>query len=207
MQHHRAVYFSLLFFFVAWLPSAAAQTYDVVSDFSTTRNPNGVWSFLGNNTPLQTSTTDGRCNGWPVIPGLFCWTSDRSTTFAASIMKNTTGRDIRTSTVTVPTSHVVLFPSSGFMTVQWKAPAAGRYAIVGEFLSVDTAQNSRYVQINHIGNQRPLLRSNVYPRGRRVPFSLTVTTARDDLIQFTVQGGATPYNNNVALSARITRLP
>jgi len=79
--------------------------------------------------------------------------------------------------------------------VKWTAPAAGTYTVAGRFQGIDTGATTSDVSITKNGTV--LFSGNLNGYGTQLPFSLSVTVAAGDAIEFTVGVGANgTYNND-----------
>jgi hypothetical protein len=180
---------------------AGASTFNVVTDFSDTSNPNGVWSYYYNGTAYSSSQSDPNC----LHAGTLCWYNGQAIPTAIVIGQNNTGSTVSSGTITVPNGYVFMDPESEYATILFTAPAAGTYAISGKFLGADTSENSHPVQI--LNNGSPVFTSTISTFGGIAPFNFSESLTAGDHIAFEVNTGSTGCtycNLSTALQATIT---
>lgn len=186
---------SLLFCTVA--PVAAHATpvvYNVVTDFSTASNPNGVWIY-GYGTPGSTftvytnSTTSAVLSTWTAPSGL------------PAVGYSSTG--VVSGTITLPNDALWLHPGDAndlATIVEFVAPFTGTYNVSGLFERLDTANgagNGTGVSILLNGTGvRTTLSNSTYLNSD--PFSGTLSLNVGDILTFAVDrnGIGDPANNN-----------
>ena len=121
-------------------PSLAA-TYDAVSNFSTTSNPSGSWSY-GWKADLGGALTLYSAGGSSIYLGIDSWKGPEGCTndFSFPLVNfNNTGATLSyASGVVQPANMLNLHPSctSKFSVVRWVAPTAGLYRVVGLFQGI-----------------------------------------------------------------------
>jgi hypothetical protein len=121
-------------------PNARADTtYNMVTGFSNTSNPNGVWTYEYNGTPF----TDAQGHSG-VLP---YWYNGGTQPDSIAIFQNVTGSSFVNTSVIDPTNTLYLDPQSGSVAVLFTAASVGTYTIAGNFLGIDTLQNSHPVSI------------------------------------------------------------
>jgi len=184
----------------ALLPASAAtpsRTYSAAGQFSIAHNPNGAWSYLVNRSLLlyvnKSCASSGlicRWNGKPVCNSVFVAASKR-------------GIPLSFLTIRLPADHLDLDPESAAnVRTRFTAPMAGAYAIQGDFLGVDTSQNSHAVSI--LVNGMSAYSSTIARYGQRAAFNLTRKMNRGDTVDFVVSTGAACTYLGTGLKAILT---
>jgi hypothetical protein len=120
------------------LTSQAATVYDLATDFSTTSNPNGVWSFVQGSTPLpsQSQPTDGNALNPAAANGYFGVAGNFSTApfvFEASQDGGSTSpytdNDFLAGDILAHSTN----PGAGAnLFIEWTAPSDGTISYSGE---------------------------------------------------------------------------
>lgn len=162
----------------------ADTTYNIVTDFSSSSNPNGVWSYDYNGGAFLATQGSTSVNG----TGLPGWWTDEAVPDSLLIALNNTGSAKVFSTVTVPTNTLWLDPESGSVAVVFTASSAGTYAIDGDFLGIDSVGNSHPVEVLDDGSV--VFSGTISSYGQSDPFALTETLAAGDTISFFVGTGS-----------------
>jgi hypothetical protein len=80
-------------------------------------------------------------------------------------------------------------PEGGNVSVMFTAPAAGTYTITGDFLGIDTGENSHPVDI--LDNGTGVFSGTISSYGQDDPFSFPETLSAGDTITFYVGTGST----------------
>jgi hypothetical protein len=120
------------------LTAPAATIYDLASDFSTTANPDGVWSYLQGSTalPLQSKPTDGNALNAAAANGYFGVASNFST--APFIMKtsqdgaSTSGYSDDDFLAGDIIAHSTSPGGGSPLFIDWTAPSDGTITYTGE---------------------------------------------------------------------------
>eukprot|EP01037_Dinobryon_pediforme_P001958 gene1958-1992_t len=142
--------------------SAPVRTFNTATDFSTTTNPNGVWSYLSGNTVLTDNTR---------YPGY--WTN-------GGTQPNWVG--ISAPGVWVP-NYLRLDPQLNTnASVQFTAPTAGTYTITGDFLGIDPAPHAHQVEIQVGGTS--VFTNSIATANQSDAFSLTETLTAGETVRF-----------------------
>lgn len=142
------ILFSLLigvFAIDAGIPASAASPYNAVKNFTLRSNPipGGVWSYIDPTGLLlqKGKNADG-------VTGLSQWDNDQPNCYATVVDRNVSGGTINYGTFVLPTNYLRLDPeNTAFVAVRFTAPVAGKYIIKGNFLGIDTNQQSHSVDI------------------------------------------------------------
>jgi hypothetical protein len=166
--------------------AAHANTYDAVADFSATANPGTVWSYLYTDslqtTPSLFTTTQ------TIATGVNQWWTGGAVPDSVIVGLNSSGMPVTFSTRIYPTNELAMDPESGSAIAQFTAPAAGTYAINGEFTGIDTHGNSHPVEILDNGTQ--IFKGTIASYGVSDTFSLTETLKAGGTIDFEVLTGS-----------------
>jgi len=138
------VWLSVVLVLLGCAQSLYADTdYNIVTGFSATTNPNGVWTYQLNGA----SYTDSQGSSNPIGAGLPGWWNGGSVPDSLLILQNVTGSTVSYLTINDPTGTLWLDPESGNVSVVFTAPLTGTYNITGDFLGIDTGENSHPVEI------------------------------------------------------------
>ena len=112
--------------------SAQAASYSAAADFSIASNPNGVWSYLYNNTLLPLGQSTSTYQYW--------WNGGAPVTDSA-IVGRATSAPTSSGTVQFGTNYLTMDPEGQTVDVRFTAPSAGTYLITGEFFGADNQTN------------------------------------------------------------------
>ncbi len=186
-------------------PTPTGSTYNAVSDFSTTSNPTGAWSY-GYKATSTSAFTRYTGNGQPWA-GIYTWSPNSGGGCCLMVAKNTTGTTTTYGgSITQPADMLNLHPGAGGeqSTVRWTAPSAGTYQVKGRFQGIDTGGTTTNVRILHKGVQVQSGGVNGY--GSQAAYDFALTVAAGDTIDFVVGYGSNlTYNNDsTGLVATIT---
>ena len=189
------------------LPGTAlcqTRVYDIVTDFSLTSNPNGVWSYLsysyGNFTQKFGSVPNLGCpgvQGWQWSPVL--------ESGAPYVMRNVSGASFQCGSVWVPTDTLNLHPGKYGETavVRWTAPRSGFMTISGRF----QANDSTTTDVSVRWNGSTWVAGALNGSGTTVPISLgPLYIPAGDSVDFVVGYGSDGYYyyDSTGLAATIT---
>jgi hypothetical protein len=158
---------------------------DVVTGFSSTTNPNGVWTYEYDGTAFSSGQAVTNFVG----SGLSGWYDGEAEPNAIYILQNVTGSNASAETIVDPTGTLWMDPEGGNVSVMFTAPAAGTYTITGDFLGIDTGENSHPVDI--LDNGTGVLSGTISSYGQDDPFSFPETLSAGDTITFYVGTGST----------------
>jgi uncharacterized protein (TIGR03437 family) len=177
-----------------------ALTYNAVTAFSLSNNPNGVWSYLSGGSLLSTSVIGiGSTAGWNY------WWDGKAVPNSADIGANVSGNTLTISnSIVMPTNVLQMDPEAASnVTVRFTAPAAGAYAIIGNFLGIDTNQKLHSVVIMH--NGVAIFTNTISAFNQNDAFNLTATLSAGDFIDFVSDTGPSAYEDlSTGLSVTIT---
>jgi hypothetical protein len=158
---------------------ASAVTYDAVTDFSVTNgNPNGVWTYLDNGTPLAfTHTGQGPSNN------VEYWSNTQPGVPDNVLVGHTTsGTATLSNTVQFSTTFLTIDPEGHTAGVRFTAPSAGIYDIVGQFFAADTAERTHPVFI--IDSLSGTIFSQTISGSQSQPFNLMLNLTAGETIDF-----------------------
>jgi hypothetical protein len=158
---------------------------DVVTGFSSTTNPNGVWTYEYDGTAFSSGQAVTNFVG----SGLSGWYDGEAEPNAIYILQNVTGSNASAETIVDPTGTLWMDPEGGNVSVMFTAPAAGTYTITGDFLGIDTGENSHPVDI--LDNGTGVFSGTISSYGQDDPFSFPETLSAGDTITFYVGTGST----------------
>ena len=181
---------------------------DIVTSFSGTANPNGVWSYGQYvESPAAFSLLTAQNAGFPTC-GLPYW-SDAG---YPDVIANNSGLTQSCGTVTIPTDELWLHPTNTGGTdadVRWTAPADGTYEITGSFSALDSTSTTDSILVNgtpvfstficNPGNGKTCTTVNT-----RAPFSVAETLTKGSTVDFTVNCCTLPGQNFLFDSTGLT---
>ncbi len=184
-------------------PAFAVRQYNAVSQFSTSSNPNGQWSYVAAGSSLTTSVPKDFC-GPNALGG---WTNGRTPPHQAAIAADLTASALSctaNNTVTVPAESLNLDPEGiSSVAAVWTAQTAGTYTVAGRFRGDDSFQQSHSVKI--LLNATDIYANTISSYGEVETFNQSVTVAVGGTISFTVYTGSNgPSNLSTGLQATIT---
>jgi hypothetical protein len=145
--------FAAVLIFLCMAGMAQATTYDLKTDWSDTGNPNGVWSYMANNTllPYQTNWDGAGQGAWAFdsVPDLY---------HVPVLLKVVAGGSLDTSydfaegDIAIHTNDNGRTPDVGPANVVWTASTAGQISIDGDIwwggYSYDQRYTEWYVYLN-----------------------------------------------------------
>ena len=204
--------------------TSSATIYNPATDFSTSVNPTGVWSYGWSQTlgaPFNIDTTVIQNLGG--VNGVAQWQGNQppGADGNPSVFKNTTASQQTISSILIPAGDLAMHPGSADQdsVIQFKAPTAGQYLISGSFFGLDQVGPTS-TDIHVLVNNNALFNGvvNGYGPGTGTPpfFGLTVTLAAGGIIDFAVgddsgsgrdAGGANFSYDSTGLAATITAVP
>jgi hypothetical protein len=167
-----------------------ASTYNAVTDFSLSSNPNGVWSYRSGGSLLSSPVIgSGSTAGWNE------WWNGKAVPNSADIGANVTGKTLTiANSIVMPTNVLQMDPeATGNVAVRFTAPAAGTYSIIGNFLGIDTNEKLHSVEITH--NGVAIFTNTISAYNQNDSFNLTETLSAGDVIDFVNETGSTTYED------------
>ncbi|HXZ11868.1 MAG TPA: PEP-CTERM sorting domain-containing protein [Candidatus Sulfotelmatobacter sp.] len=171
----------------------ADGAYNVVTDFSNTSNPNGVWSYYYTDAATgstQTLYTTAQAGGGGTTGILPYWATSLAQPDNVFIVQNTSGSAVTSSTVIQPNDTLRLDPQGYSVAVVFTAPSAGTYTITGNFLGIDIAEGTHPVEILDDGTV--IWSGTISTYGQDDPFDLSESLSAGDVITFYVGTGTVP---------------
>ena len=192
---------------------AQAATWNAVTDFSTTFNANGQWSYgegVGGSAPLlfTDSTTRGNVSQpIPIDPSVQYWQSSVPTSYVPIVGENYGAAAGCCGTIpAVPPGILWLHPGiNDDVIVQWTAPAAGTYSFSGSFQILDTNPSGIIGEV--FDNNSKIYSGVLSSFGATETFGGTVHLAANDTLQFVVNNDGLYYDDSTALTATISSTP
>src|SRR5580692_7973534 len=133
---------------VAGAQSSQVSPYNAATEFSLSSNPNGVWSYLVSGSLLSAALT-----GSGSTAGFNEWWNGKAVPNSTDIAANVSGSTLTISnSIVMPTNVLQMDPEANSnVAVRFTVPAAGNYAIIGNFLGIDTNEKLHSVEIMHNG--------------------------------------------------------
>lgn len=182
------------------------QVFDLATDFSTSSNPNGVWSY-GNSVSGSGGTFAAGAAADGSSIGVRGWGIPAAD---ATITKNITTATTTHPTVKIPAGKVGMHPGgSGQATVaQWTAPQNGTISVTGSFMGCDNGGTTTTVTVRHNGSVRHS--SNV--SGFLSPinsYADTFNVTAGQVVRLDVDRGpnGTHFNDTTCVDLRIEFVP
>lgn len=197
--------------------SSADFIYDAVSDFSTTTNPRGAWTYgyiSPGDAPDPSTFTKFAWGGQifnyfsnEELKGLFGWKvplppgtpSGQDTPLG--VYKNTSSGKV---SVYEP-GELSLHPGFGgfYSAVRWISPRTATYSIIGEFTGLDPKPTSTDAHVAR--DNKPLWSDFINDARRPHQFGLTQSVPKGEAIYFFVGYGSDKeiWNDTTGLSVRI----
>ena len=210
---HRITFIStftmLLCLVVVALPHAALA-YDVSADFSTSANPNSVWSYgwsttLGSAFNLDTSNTTAAYG----LTGLGGWFSGQSAEGVPDVLRNNTANPILLAPFTnfQPGQLTLNMFQTTYSVVRWTAPSTGQFSIAATFSAVSTIGGTTDVHVQRNGVSIFDSAVNGFPSP--TSYTGTVNLVSGDHIDFAVGFGSNgnDHEDTTALGATIVAVP
>ncbi len=193
----------------ALMVKIAQQSWDVAADFSSTNNPNGVWSYgwaLDLRSPFVLSLNPR------VWHGLDSWLNHRSTPEGhPSVHYNASGRRIITENLALHSEpgQLSLHPgyAGEYALVRWTAPEAGNISIASVFTGLSVAHQPTTTDVHILHNNQSIFDNFVEGFGddSAVGFDTNLAVFQGDTIDFAVGFGRnrTYYYDETGLAATI----
>ena len=192
-------------------PPLPATSYDAVSNFSSTANPNGAWSY-GWTTSLGSTFIPYNTPTRRPYPGIDSWEGPECPgDFLFPVMSfNHTGATYDyASGVSQPSNMLNLHPScNGSLSVlRWTAPTSGLFNVDGLFQGIDTRNTSSDAHILH-NSSSSVFTANINGFSAQAPFSFNRYFAAGDTLDFAVGWGVNGNFNadSTGLAVTITQI-
>jgi hypothetical protein len=126
----------------------------------------------------------------------------------AYVVQNFTNSAATYNTLNIQANSLSLDPQSiAYVDVNFKAPAAGTYTVVGSFYGADTYQHSHVAEILVGGTVYAPSVVTINSVNQSSPFDFTVTLAAKELVTFQVNTGSDLFNLSTGLTASISSVP
>jgi hypothetical protein len=197
---------------LAIAPASQAASYDPATDFSTTTNPNGVWTY-GSSTTLGGTYGTFVKNG--TFDGLNYWQEGTGTPGNSDalpwIAVNPSSSTVDYSTLHVNPGELTLHPgvTGHYAVLRFTAPTAGQYDVNSDFFgqdSVGPTTTDVHVLVNGTTTFNGLI--NDY-RTTFASFHQIVSLTQGETVDFAVGLGSngTYFYDSTGLKATITAVP
>ena len=201
--------FATLLCLVAVALPHAALAYDASADFSTSTNPNSVWSYgwsttLGSAFGLDTSNSTAAYG----LTGLGGWFSGQSAEGVPDVLRNNTASPILLAPSTDQPGQLTLnMFRTTYSIVRWTAPSTGQFSIAATFSAVSTIGGTTDVHIQTNGVSIFDSAVNGFPSP--TSFTGTVSVVSGEHIDFAVGFGSNgnDHEDTTALAATIVAVP
>ncbi|MBS2038815.1 hypothetical protein JST97_27790 [bacterium] len=194
-----------------------ALIYNAASDFASSSNPRGSWSYgdlsnfsSPNFTPYTVSVANvtQTLDGNPVTsPGLEAWAQSNPApgNTGSEIIKNTTSGTLTFQTIQLPNDRLGLLPLSSTPDLRWTAPTAGNYTVDGSFSQIDV--DPQIVNVRILKNLNISLHSidNLRNNTNQGDFHFTVNLAAGDVLDFAARCQNPGTHGATGLKATISR--
>lgn len=180
-----------------------ATVQDAVADFSATQNPAGAWSYgyraSGGGTFIL-FTNNSNVYGLP--SGMHTWYVPNAYNLPG-VIHNGTGVTQSYFGATQPTTLLNLYPGAyGEKSVaRWTAQTAGTAQVAGRFEGLDATTTAVSVVKN---GSTSLFTGSVTGFGNQAPFSLSLTVAAGDTIEFQVSYNGDIQHDSTGLAVTVT---
>jgi len=187
-------------------------TFDVAADFSTTNNPNGVWSYGWSSTLISEFNMYLNHDKFSDTVPIDVWAGSNLLYSTPNVAHNGTGNPVTTHpTITWETGQFSLHPGEygEYSHARWTALEAGTFNITGEFMGIDILGTTTDVHVIlhnvHVipTNNFVLFEGSVNGYGTTLLFSNTVSVGIGDIIDFAVGYG---YGDNPSHTCDTTAL-
>ena len=203
--------------------SAQASVYNAVTDFSSTSNPNGTWTYGYGVTGTPGSFTAFSSESSTLYPGANVWYTTTPGYNLPIVGKSPLGTTCCAggTTVTVPNNVLWMHPGSTLNSspsvdsiVEWTAPSTGTYLISGSFEQLDTTGNGDGVKgiVDINGNvvySQTVGPTPAYPNEPQHTFSYTSFLTAGETVLFGVNDGGNGnfFYDSTGLQATVSSVP
>lgn len=177
--------------------------YDAVQDLSATQNPSGAWSYgsrAAGGGSFILFTNNNNVYGLP--SGMHTWYAPNAYNLPG-VIHNGTGATQSYFGATQPTMLLNLYPGAygERSVVRWTARAAGTAQVAGRFEGLDATTTAVSVVKN---GSVSLFNGSVNGLGNQAPFSLSLTVAAGDTIEFQVACNGDVQHDSTGLAVTVT---
>ena len=182
------------------LPAAHAAGYDATADFQTLSNPGGVWSY-------GYSPLDGAGYGLTLfdLPGTDKWSMSTYSNLGTPAAFMNTGPTANG----VATGQLALHPgpaANGDLAIlRFTAPAAGSYAVTGQFFAGDSGSMQGLIILNDDAAHPLQSFANTTDASLFAPFTLTLAAGAH--VDFAVGNNGSFLFGSTPLSVQIEAAP
>lgn len=188
---------------------AWGAAYNAAGDFSVTQSSTSTWQYGYTSSPTSNTFVPYgvyNANAYPNIEG---WASTSPGTAPPLVLHNNSTGTQTYSGITQPPTMLNLHPGPNGekSVVRWRSPFAGTIKLQGRFQGLGSGSGaSTDVTIKWSGAAQPLFQSyvGIANQTQKTPYSVTVTVAPGDTIDFMVgYGDGYYYNDSTGLDATI----
>ncbi len=183
------------------------SSYDAGKDFSTTKNPNGVWTYGVRFTEFADFAPYPVATPLDFSPNVTGWSENSGSPPYVGI--NTTGAEVDSEGVDLPTGVLVMHPGGNgeYSDVRFTVPQSGDVTVDFEFEGIDT--NNTTTDVHVLYNNASMFDGAINSYGESVDTEPPLTipnAAQGGIIDFVVGPGSNGnfYNDATSLRATIT---
>ncbi len=201
------------------LSAGDLKVYDAAAEFSTSQNPNDVWSYGYSNkekSAFNAYTTEGALHIDGIIdPNVGIWSSSADNA-PPLVGENTSASPVDDGSILLGAHQLFEHPGIGgqYSHIRFTAPADGNYTMEFKFTGIDHGlggnRGGTTTDVHLLYNDKSLFDGSINGYGRSAGKTLTLANvAMGDTIDFVVGYGSN-HNygyDSTALSAKITQLP
>lgn len=176
---------------------------DAVADFSDSQNPAGAWSYgsraVGGGSFILFTNND---NVYGLPAGMHTWYLPNAYNLPG-VIHNGTGATQSYFGATQPTALLNLYPGAygEKSVVRWTAQSAGTAQVAGHFEGLDATTTAVSIVKN---GSTSLFTGGVTGFGNQAPFSLSLTVAAGDTIEFQVSYNGDLQHDSTGLAVTVT---
>lgn len=195
--------------------AVGSVTHDAAADFSSSSNPNGVWSYAYAATATGTTTllSQSQQRFEPALMPGWARTSDPTSSALPAVFHNSSGGAVPVIDYPAPVEPGALIVHPGdladedFVVVRFTAAVGGLYDASASFEALDTTLG---IQALVVVNQSATLYDNTISGvGSIASFSTSssIALSAGDTIDFIVGNAGNYTNDSVQLDATVTLVP
>ncbi len=188
-------------------PRVLLSSYDAAKDFSTTVNPNGVWTYGVRFTEFADFAPYPVATPLDFSPNVTGWSENSGSPPYVGI--NTTGSELDSEGIDLPTGVLVMHPGGNgeYSDVRFTVPQSGDVTVNFDFEGIDT--NNTTTDVHVLYNNASVFDGTINSYGESVDTEppLTIPTAtQGGIIDFVVGTGSNGnfYNDATSLKATIS---
>ena len=195
-------------------PANPGTVWDLATDFSTTTNPNGPWSYGYGYYGATSFTALPQSNDILGFSGLNGWWLPTPPIYLPVLAKNTTAAAMDFYGSIVPAGGILAYPGdpgiSDIVMARWTAPATGVYNIDASWTRLDpasTATSEAHIYKNLGTVVVPLYSATTTVGNPSYYYGADIPLVAGDTLDFMVYTGADgPATDGIDLSVTITEI-